>query len=1531
MNKLLRNVMKIMMTIALMFTIATSFDVKLNAETITDGNVKLDIPEYDSNVGWVPGTVYSAKINVDFMDDTSTGKLVKIKIPMGLRYVSYPSANPATSGDLKEIEVEPSGDFAPLLTGTTSAIKTYAPGFYDEIVYSIKPNAKKIEFSIKLTVDEYLYYGPKTFSADNGIHVSAEKEENSIGLIQMGVKAINSGSIGFNVGGSTYIKEYTVLEGDSDLLTTTTPLGAYRIGFLYPTNFYVKAIESYYYYPVNEGLLIAGGNHKDGCSSVNNKENGYLKVTCNEMTLSSALLYGVKFNTSLLSVGKYQHLDGTKLKNQTVSFTTYDGKEIEATKSDNLVAPTINVADSSDVSEKLTLTIYKDYGYSKISSDYSTAITYQIKNDLLSVKKDQILEFESGNNVEVEELVLPNLVKSFKYKTNLNNASWIDLDISKLTKTNSPSNSLPTFNVKKMGLENGEYLSNAIIELYDVNKGMQFGDYTKTENLRVLAKLKDDINSDEVTFKTYKLKPDNSVDNATLELVKTKLVRKELGTTAKRAIPNTLIEAGTTKNVTAKISTNYFYYTNAVGMVNPAIYLKLPNGVTIDKDSVEITSSKISGDINFIVSDPYTIKNGDTYVEIDIKHFMGGHFDSKAVNDMSISFDIQTSLLSSGSYKWNNYAFLSDKSNLLRNDGNYSGEQVSIKDVNDIDRDDNVDELIMPFRANHFIIQEKKALLIDTFIRASASDPREADYDTSKPTSAINFTPGTEAVYTVDIYNNRTDAPGTLAQTTAYIPVPKKDLYFGSKFQEHPGYWNMKLGSVAPVVKVYNVNPETGVETDVTAAKASNYKLEYSKDASNATDYESALYSTTQSADTTMIRITNSVGVDVQEKAVIEFVYVVDETPDSVKEGGKLGEINDFRPHYSFESAGNSGSAEGTRVGANLVIGEISGLAFKDMNKDGVYTAKPDGVDEIMDNQVVKLYKHNGTSYEPYIYPGESAQAEVTTGSDGMYKFSNLPNGNYKIDFKTLSTAGETEFTPIKVGNDFKVDSDVEVSGTDAGMALGIDPTKEASKYIYAGIISYKPPVELIMTFDDDTDVDKSITVLGQLDGSGAGTSSTIKMKLEPDFFETIADKTYDNDGMKAESSDGTKASVEWTGNLVDKGGYLETSATITGVAKGSSVVTLSIKDVYGESRELKVNVTVKANSRPVISASDTTVEAGDTTFNLASLASITDAEDGASGLTTKVKSNDGFNVNSVGEYTIVYESDTADSDGNLALDKTITVSVVDTTKPVTTITPSPSGASVNPTAITVSGTDNASGTLTHSWSVVDSSNNVISSGSGADVTIPSADGTYTVKATSSDAASNVSDEVSFTFIINSSTPEVAIVITPTSKHNPTEIKVNATDGTDPSPTVSYTIKNSSNTVVDSQSNVASGATASIPTTDGVYTITAKAKNNASAESSEISDTFTIDKTAPLPVITITPVSKLNPTSVVVSATDAIDKNPKLSYEIKDSSNTVVKDGSNVASGSSATLPTADGVYTIEVVAVDASSNTSTKVSDTFT
>ncbi|MDR3168948.1 MAG: hypothetical protein LBU27_04235 [Candidatus Peribacteria bacterium] len=100
-------------------------------------------------------------------------------------------------------------------------------------------------------------------------------------------------------------------------------------------------------------------------------------------------------------------------------------------------------------------------------------------------------------------------------------------------------------------------------------------------------------------------------------------------------------------------------------------------------------------------------------------------------------------------------------------------------------------------------------------------------------------------------------------------------------------------------------------------------------------------------------------------------------------------------------------------------MGEIRGLAFTDTDGDGIFS----GTDTPITNKTINLYLLSGANY--LLFTG------TTTSSTGAYAFSNLGNGNYKVDFNALKTPSQY-FTIKGNTSDLTKNSTVEYIGVNS-------------------------------------------------------------------------------------------------------------------------------------------------------------------------------------------------------------------------------------------------------------------------------------------------------------------------------------------------------------------------------------------------------------------------------------------------------------------------------------------------------------------
>ncbi|MDC0558987.1 DUF5011 domain-containing protein, partial [Candidatus Izimaplasma bacterium] len=248
-------------------------------------------------------------------------------------------------------------------------------------------------------------------------------------------------------------------------------------------------------------------------------------------------------------------------------------------------------------------------------------------------------------------------------------------------------------------------------------------------------------------------------------------------------------------------------------------------------------------------------------------------------------------------------------------------------------------------------------------------------------------------------------------------------------------------------------------------------------------------------------------------------------------------------------------------------------------------------------------------------------------------------------------------------------------------------------------------------------------------------------------------------------------------------------------------------------------------NRSPVISVDFTyTVEVGDLSFNLVELVTIVDDNDGTIPVTSSMISYNNFNINIVGSYDV--EITVRDSD-NLQAEASVVINVVDTEKPVITLTGD------EEITLTTGNIYNESGaTCTDNY---DASCEVVIDDSTLDINVA---GTYTITYSVSDNSANEADVVTRTVIVEAVTIPVITLI----GNSTVDVEVGFTyidEGT------TCTDSNSDPcTVVVDFSNVNT-------TVLGTYTVTFNATDDYNNDAIEVTRTVNVVDTTS-PVITAT-------------------------------------------------------------------------------
>ncbi|MBK1967712.1 cell surface protein, partial [Listeria ivanovii subsp. londoniensis] len=397
--------------------------------------------------------------------------------------------------------------------------------------------------------------------------------------------------------------------------------------------------------------------------------------------------------------------------------------------------------------------------------------------------------------------------------------------------------------------------------------------------------------------------------------------------------------------------------------------------------------------------------------------------------------------------------------------------------------------------------------------------------------------------------------------------------------------WDMKLSDAIHITSEQQAQFDVSYATEATADNYDSTSL-YS---ATVSDYEKV----------NMVRINVKTQINAGETQTFQVPLQVNETFDSANEGNKISERDVYNPYYRVITNTFSGSLAGTKVGAELVIGEVAGTLFNDKDANGLLE-KTKG-DEVLTSETVELYKWNSTTsaYEPATKNGENITAK--TDANGAYTFdytSDVGYGNYAVKFP--DKAGY-QYTLKNVGKDTSIDSDVPYSGTDKGWAKNIDPTRPTSQSINAGYYAYTPAQDLKVNLNEkrvQTGRSLEITLPKVASTSGQAAEDTI----EPAFFQNIQAST---NGYKWTSANTSVATVQ---TLTDG------SAAVVGVSAGNKTIaatdlTIALQDIFGTEQSSTAPVYVTSPDGTIVQQAGFTMGATDFSLEYKAAVALTDAQ----------------------------------------------------------------------------------------------------------------------------------------------------------------------------------------------------------------------------------------------------------------------------------------------------------------------------------
>ncbi len=1161
---------------------------------------------------WQNNMERTVQVRADFTGNTTDEKTLSITIPKGMRYTSvevdtsYEAASGVDETILRYLlEDSIHNDSVISTTVPAEESRVYYPATFGEVKYEISPTTKFVVFEFTMMVDSTRYYAPHDIL--NAISVTATCD------IEGGESISDTSSIDIRAEGEIVMAQGTYREDASQILrgidyssiftTEVIATEGETIG-IGGTRYYITThgssstgVRNYIpesatyniYYPEGTEFYeaVAGGTTitRADVDSGKTYSNFSIKYDDNEskatITVSNMSNYGVYVKYKVpegTPAGQYQGKQPTTLDFTTYNGVKYTGIEARPYSSSDEIIPidVVTVLDPEDITTRYTFTAH--YTYVDKDAEYFYAGRIADANVSSLSSKPTTVE------ITIEDSFLAKVVRIPADATA--RVSNIVVTTS-LGKTINVDPSLTTYYMNRrtidgntIGLEEDEYIASVKADVGEFRSNfLSSNNGGNTEYKLAYGKLAPGESTSSISIKAYNTgDPDGEVIEGTSNISAT---TAKTTTTDMKANFNiegeevTSTYAGGTLNLDIEDAGIFNYpYGTMLTIQNPHVYIRESEGYEFDHDSIVFTSHQTGEEIDAELYKKFTGTNSEGVNETIYVYQLNDFIIARDMNypiekstfDMSAEIITDFALEEDVTYKVSDMIGIGQV-NLTGASSGYSDYFYE----NGIDANEsgyNESKIPSLWKSNNrqIVIKKNNTAVVDTFLTLEGDTSPVNPYDPSDVSTAVEFQPGVNANYTVKI-NNLSNFPAD--SFTIYMPIPKAGQNYGNNFQEDDFSWNMKL-----------IGEITGLD--------SKYKISYTNKATAENYEDPSIYGDisedlpASSVNMVCIQLNEASGgvLEPGEEVSINIPLNVDESSGSEESSERNETLNVFNPYYYIESDYASGSRKGSTVGAKLVIYEVSGLVFEDINKDGQYQPL---IDSILPNTKVQLSKLNEDTNTYEIYPSEVGQEYITSDENGKYSFGDswgLTNGIYAVTFDLNENH---LFVPSNIGDD-KSDSDVMISG----VVESIDPLDASSRYIYAGSIAY-----------EDDYLQTHLNILEMEEGTYKELTlhkddiiDSDKNSITPSHFDFIKSKT---NGYTWTIDEQTIARIE---SSSQEDGSVNTFALeLEDVSAKVTTISLEIEDIYSstslDTAPLIVydeNAIYDRNDTHVVAAQDATI-----------------------------------------------------------------------------------------------------------------------------------------------------------------------------------------------------------------------------------------------------------------------------------------------------------------------------------------------------
>lgn len=1001
-------------------------DLKANV-LLENDNIKLfinDTTYYDGIANLEYDKTKRLKLDINFKDNTSSNKKIEIDIENGLTYKLYPVIEQEDE-DIQTIITEdnilykainkvtyPNIEQSQIIDTNPYYVVKYKSS-YGKIIYDVNPNIEKLTLFIDIAPDYHKLYNPeynndnKTYNnklIEDGINVSIHKDNRVISNISLDTKIVVDEHMVLELkktSSGLYTSSNFASRNEQDTVYGYTKSDVFAITDINKYYFYglpnYKKAKITMYYPKNTEFVdlvytnntvatgcikVEKGNEESSdCTIVNYSNDNKIVVSLNKFNGNFVNRFSLKYKVNTINqigIKKDDIIRWTAPSPNNIEFTFYDETKrtyySDETNTLDLYHPDSFVNKMDIVNPQ---NIFDDHD----DSTFIYGPSFVIENNSPGRKYNQVLEYEIDPNYQVIAVTFPKpegaMIRNIQYKTNINN-EW-----QTVYPTNIDLNStryLFTLEDANISFDKEIYFTavKGVVDYYYEGYKSSTSAARDVTNAIAYGNLKSKAENANVTFKMY-AEPElgKEIDSNTL-ISETRLVtfsqNKTIGVN-----PGTVNFTNNDSKIISNIFTNEDFhligylrphkypYGSRIYMDNTEIYIKQPNGFVIDIQNMSIRDEK-NNPIKYTL-EKKTNKFGELVYILKTNKRTGVDVSKRGILNLvanEIKVNIKYHIEENCEYKSINIKDLIGIGN-----PEYAYVSRGTTDDTDLNANNNVTEQVFYVSNKALTIMPTKKFSISAFI--VKDDKQYTSYNETNEDTIIKLRPKDNFEYKINVSNH---SESIIENYEILIPIPKKGVDFGEKFQKEMFYWDVDLLELIGSTEDYDVFYST--ERNKSNLEKGNYN--FKKDIDDIKDI-------------TMIKVVSTKPIDANEVYNINLKLRVNDVESYIN----TNKINISNILYEINSSTLKGEFKTNYNALKLYSPSIAGILYEDINVDGKYSMDDK---KIIDGIKLELWKKVDDNYNKVsdinIIDGTFIINDINILSSDIYALK-IINGDYKI------------------------------------------------------------------------------------------------------------------------------------------------------------------------------------------------------------------------------------------------------------------------------------------------------------------------------------------------------------------------------------------------------------------------------------------------------------------------------------------------------------------------------------------------------